>query len=413
MNDTQPALSLFRPQHVREKAYELLKLASDGRLKHVEAVPDQLETALARVLETTRENYPDFHIPPFGIWRNFEAGGIDRWGALANARGFETAKEMLAAAADLAILATYMKTRHPEGWVFEDQMTGSEATGQEASALAAFHMFAAGSFSGEMTDPYRVDAQTLVQMDRMELAEGLQWDAKDDEDLLEAMQRHLKRFGEALALRPDLFGDGDVTRPGVLAVQMAKESDGAVSARDLLDRLLESFCPLWEGGAGDGDMVYGDSFEHSVQGGMPGAFIVPFHQAAQEMVYSLIEPLAWAGFEVSGLEALTPPADLAHAALFLDAGVLKVLEPDAALSPEAARDRMIEIRAVALALTDRLADLLRHELKVHQDQLPLTCILEGGTSRAGGLCLQSHPQEAKKLGHFMNPGSVFWLPFGA
>ncbi len=95
MTDTQPALSLFRPQHVREKAYELLKFATDGKLAHVEAVPDRLETALAKVLETTRENYPDFHIPPYGIWRNYEAGGIDRWGALANARGFETAEEML------------------------------------------------------------------------------------------------------------------------------------------------------------------------------------------------------------------------------------------------------------------------------------------------------------------------------
>ncbi|MEE2866335.1 MAG: DUF1688 family protein [Pseudomonadota bacterium] len=413
MTDTQPALSLFRPQHVREKAYELLKFATDGKLAHVEAVPDLLETALDKVLETTRENFPDFHIPPYGIWRNYEAGGIDRWGALANARGFETAEEMLAAAADLAILGTYMKTRHPEGWVFEDRMTETEATGQEASALAAFHMFAAGSFSGEMTDPYRVDAQTLVQMDRMELSEGLQWDAREDDDLLEAMQRHLKRFGEALALRPDLFGEGDETRPGRLAVRMAKESDGVVSARDLLDRVLESLCPLWEGGAGDGNMVYGDSFEHYQRGAVSERIVVPFHLAAQEMVYSLIEPLAWAGFEVSGLEALTPPADPAHAALFLDAGVLKIVEPDTALSAEAERDRMVEIRAVALALTDRLAELLRHELKVHQDQLPLTCILEGGTSRAGGIYLQGHPQEAKKLGHFMNPGSVFWLPFGA
>ncbi len=147
---------------------------------------------------------------------------------------------------------------------------------------------------------------------------------KEDDDLLEAMQRHLKRFGEALALRPDLFGEGDETRPGRLAVRMAKESDGVVSARDLLDRVLESLCPLWEGGAGDGNMVYGDSFEHYQRGAVSERIVVPFHQAAQEMVYSLIEPLAWAGFEVSGLEALTPPADPAHAALFLDTGVLKL-----------------------------------------------------------------------------------------
>ena len=74
---------------------------------------------------------------------------------------------------------------------------------------------------------------------------------------------------------------------------------------------------------------------------------------------------------------------------------------------------MVEIRGVTTALTDRLADLLRAELKVPEDQLPLTCILEGGTGRAGERALQQSRGDLEKLGRFLNPGGVFWLPFGA
>ncbi|MDN3721780.1 DUF1688 family protein [Roseibium salinum] len=332
---------------------------------------------------------------------------------MASARGFETANEMLAAAADLAVLAAFMKTRHPEDWTFEDPMTGTRVAGRTASALSAFHMFAAGSFSGDMADPYRADAETLIRLDEQELASGLQWDLQDDAELLQAMKRHLKRLGEALALRPDLFAEGKATRPGQLAVRLAKDGDGTVKAGTLLDRLLEALAPVWEGGAALGDVTLGDSFEHSELRGEEGNAIVPFHLAAQEMVYSLVEPLAWAGLEVSGLEDLTAPADHAHAALFVRSGVLTLRNGDADLPGEAERDRMIELRAVSAALTDRLAEMLRRELEVPDAQLPLTCILEGGTSRAGSRILQQGGGDVKNSGNFSTRGLFFWLPFGA
>ncbi|PVB60247.1 DUF1688 family protein [Labrenzia sp. 011] len=413
MNSSVSALTLFQPREVRRMAHRLLDLAQAGALAHVRVDPARLGEALVTVLETTRADYPDFHIPPYGIWRDFEAGGIDRWGAMAGARNFESAGEMLAAATDLAVLGTFMKTRHPQGWTYEDRMTGTRATGRQATALAVFHMFAAGSFSAEMTDPYRVDAETLIRLETAELAFGLQWDMADDAGLLEDMQRHLKRLGEALALRPDLFADGDAIRPGALATRLAKDQDGAVSAGVLLDRLLEALAPVWVGGAQQGEISLGDSFVHSALTDQEAASTVPFHLAAQEMVYGLVEPFAWAGLEVAGLEELTAPADDIHAALFVHCGVLEVLSEAGDLPFREAQDRMIELRAVGSALTDRLADLLRRELGVPADQLPLTCILEGGTHRAGGQILERAEGKANELGKFLNPGSVFWLPFGA
>ncbi|MCV0424468.1 MAG: DUF1688 family protein [Roseibium sp.] len=413
MTDKNPALKLFDPDVVRRKAHHFLDLALVGELKHVAADASDLRSVLLNVLETTKENYPDIQIPPYGIWRDFEESGIDRWGALANARAFETAEEMLSASADLAVLACVMNTQRPENWVFNDPMTATAATGKQASSLAAFHMFAAGSFSGEMSDPYRVDAETLIRLDLEELASGLQWDLEKDAGLLEGMQRHLKRVGEALALRPDLFCEGNVTRPGLLATRLARECDGAVSATRFLDNLLEALAPVWDGGAQSDDIMLGDSFRHYATPGEETDQIVPFHLSAQEMVYSMLEPYAWAGLEVVDLECLTGPSDETHAALFLDTGVMKIRDMDIDVSAQDAQDRMIEIRAVSIALIDKLADLLRDELEVPADQLPLTCILEGGSSRAGNRVLQQNEAYRKKLGQFLNPGSVFWLPFGA
>lgn len=405
---------LFQPQEVRRRAHAFLDMGIAGKLNHVGLDLTKLDDALGLVLETTKEIYPDFQIPPYGIWRAFETGGIDRWSAMASAREFETAQEMLLAAADLALLALFMKTRHPGNWVFEDPMTGSKVAGDDALALAAFHMFASGSFSGEMTDPYRVDAETLVRLDLNELTSGLQWDRDADHELLGAMQAHLKRFGEAMALRPDLFSEGNVTRPGVLALRLAGEAGAGIDASKLLDNLLETFAPVWDGGAKAGDVGLGDSFDYTGKSAGSETTTVPFHLCAQEMVYSLVEPFAWAGFEVTGLQDLTPPSDLAHAALFVQTGVLAISsENDEALPEETKTDRMVELRAVSAALADKLADRLRSELDVSADQVPLTCILEGGTSRAGLRILSQNANLFKKLGQYLNPRTVFWLPFGA
>lgn len=415
MNDSaNSVLALFQPEEIRRKAHFLLEKASLGKLSHVEVDLSAMGKALVATLEATKRNYPDFQIPPYGVWRDFETGGIDRWGALAGARAFESAEEMLASAADLAAISIYMKTRRPDDWVFQDPMTGTEASGTEASALAAFHMFASGAFSSDMGDPYRVDAETLIRMETVELAGALQWDPQRDADLLGELQAHLKRLGEALALRSDLFSEGEDTRPGLLATQLAKNSGSAVDAGTVLDRLLESLAPVWKGGALSGDITLGDCFAHSEAPGPEFENLYPFHMCAQEMVYSLVEPFAWAGWEVAGLDVLTAPADDRHVGLFVKSGVLKIRDGDIGLSSaEARQDRMIELRAVSVALTDRLADMLCAELDVPSEQLPLSCILEAGSARAGGLILLDNEDEAKKLGRLLNPGAVFWLPFRA
>ncbi|MCX2724158.1 DUF1688 family protein [Roseibium salinum] len=80
MSKSNSALSLFLPQEVRARSHRLLERAEAGKSAHLEVDLARLGDALALVLETARETYPDFLIPPYGIWRDLEAGGLDRWG---------------------------------------------------------------------------------------------------------------------------------------------------------------------------------------------------------------------------------------------------------------------------------------------------------------------------------------------
>jgi hypothetical protein len=70
--------------------------------------------------------------------------------------------------------------------------------------------------------------------------------------------------------------------------------------------------------------------------------------------------------------------------LLIDGGVLRPLPPDWSTRHWAAGDTFIvEWRALTVALLDELAPLVRERLGLTAQQMPLACVLEGGTWAAG------------------------------
>ncbi|MDN3721779.1 hypothetical protein QW131_27940 [Roseibium salinum] len=63
MSKSNSALSLFLPQEVRARSHRLLERAEAGKSAHLEVDLARLGDALALVLETARETYPDFSHP--------------------------------------------------------------------------------------------------------------------------------------------------------------------------------------------------------------------------------------------------------------------------------------------------------------------------------------------------------------
>jgi len=87
---------------------------------------------------------------------------------------------------------------------------------------------------------------------------------------------------------------------------------------------------------------------------------------------------------VTGLDALTGLPEYRNGGLLLDAGVIVPRDARAFgrnFKPQ--DDFVIEWRALTVVLLDEVAALVRQQLGKSAEELPLACILEGGTWAAG------------------------------
>jgi hypothetical protein len=134
---------------------------------------------------------------------------------------------------------------------------------------------------------------------------------------------------------------------------------------------------------------------------------VPFHKLSQWLTYSLLEPFEWAGVYVEGLDALTGLPEYRNGGLLLDTGVLRLREPAwAAGTWEVGDELVVEWRALTVALLDELAPLVRTRLAVDAGQMPLACVLEGG-SWAAGRALAERLRDGRPPLCVVSDGTVF------
>ena len=134
---------------------------------------------------------------------------------------------------------------------------------------------------------------------------------------------------------------------------------------------------------------------------------MPFHKLSQWLTYSLLEPFEWAGVTVTGLDALTGLPEYRNGGLLLDAGVIRFKDPAMAQQQFKAADTLIvEWRALTVALLDELAPLVRSQLGLTPAQMPLACVLEGGTWAAGRVLAQRLRGGAPPL-NIESDGTVF------
>ncbi|MFY9510447.1 MAG: DUF1688 family protein, partial [Rubrivivax sp.] len=164
-----------------------------------------------------------------------------------------------------------------------------------------------------------------------------------------------------------------------------------VRAADVLATVLRAFAPIWRSGTLIVGQPAGDVWPHRFAGAAtaherdtttPG--YVPFHKLSQWLSYSLLEPLQWAGLRVTGLDALTGLPEYRNGGLLLDAGVIVPRrDSDRTRRWKPGDEFIVEWRALTVSLLDEVAVLVRQRLGRTAEELPLACILEGGTWAAG------------------------------
>lgn len=368
---------------IRQRAQQLLARARSGGSSWWVVHDDALRVAADEVAVVTRQRYPDLDIPFHSRWRHFEAGGVDRVAELDDRLPADPALRARTLI-DLVVVSVLLDAGAGAAWCFTEPGTGLQIGRSEGLAVASLHAFLDGRFSSDPTAPLRVDAAALRALSPAMLADAFQVSDANPLVGLDGRAALLSRLGAGLAAAPEVFGvDG---RPGRLYdTVLGTTGDGEVSAHAILSALLSSLSGIWPADNRIGDVPLGDCWRHdAVHGGGFSDGWMPFHKLSQWLTYSLLEPFAWSGIEVVGLDELTALPEYRNGGLLLDTGVLTVRETDMAAREWSVSDELVvEWRALTVALIDELAPLVRDRLGVDKDRMPLACILEGGSWAAG------------------------------
>ncbi|WOB08593.1 URC4/urg3 family protein [Piscinibacter gummiphilus] len=379
---SDPAALLRSPATIRERCRHILAAVEAGQSKYFTIHRSQLDEVARRVEQVTRRQYPDLRIPYHSRWRHFETGGVDRRGELALLLEGRDAAEQAQAHIDLTVMSVLLDAGAGPSWRFDEK--GAEFTRSEGLGVATFRAFVAGCFSSDPLDPLRVDAPALQRVDDALLAQVFQ--VRDDNPLVGLTGRAtlMRRLGDTLASQPGVFGaDG---RPGGLYDTLTQRGQlDRLPAPAVLQAVLDHLGPIWLTGSQLQGTPLGDCWPHPFAGGSGlTAGWVPFHKLSQWLTYSLLEPFEWAGVTLTDLDGLTGLPEYRNGGLLLDSRVIVPRDTSfASRTHTAADEAIVEWRALTVALVDELAPLVRERLHKKPEEMPLACILEGGTWAAG------------------------------
>src|SRR4029077_6911751 len=386
--ETAAAYSLLNAQAVRDRAHRMLALGLDDTLPNFRVDLPRLDTATDLVLSVMKKNYPTLDVPFHSRWRHFVTQGFDRHADFAE--GFKDPSARARADFDLAIISVLLDAGAGPQWRYWDTATTDHYSRSEGLAVASINLFARGDFSarrGDGANRLRVDADALTKLETETLRDGFQ--VADDNLLvgLEGRAELLRSLGRLVTQRPEIFALKDTPRPGGFFDHLvAKAGGGPIAAPLILSELLLQFGPIWPsrrtlcGVPSRG--CWGDAAgacwrDPALIPPDATSGLVPLHKLSQWLAYSLIEPLQWAGFTVTDIDGLTGLAEYRNGGLFIDTGVLVLRDPaDAAREHDVGSTLVVELRALTIALLDRLADVLRRRLNRYKTSLPLAKILE-------------------------------------
>ncbi len=389
------ATALRSTSAIRTRATHLVQRARVGASRWFTVDDDALQSAARLVGELTQERYPGGAIPFHSRWRHFEAGGVDRKALLDERLAQLSPPSQARAMIDLALVSVLLDAGAGPDWKYVESASGQTFTRSEGLGVASFHAFMGGLFSSDPGQPLQVDAMGLRGLVADRLAAAFQVGMANPLVGLDGRVLLLRRLGETLAAQPGVFGPQG--RPGGLFDLLVGAQGAAavaptasVAAHSILSQLLISLSPIWPADNAIGNVPLGDCWRHEA---VPGAGLtagwMPFHKLSQWLTYSLLEPFQWAGVHVQGIDALTGLPEYRNGGLLLDAGVLRLRDASLATRLWQPGDELIvEWRALTVALLDELAPPVRAQLGMSAEQMPLACVLEGGTWAAGRVLAQ-------------------------
>jgi Protein of unknown function (DUF1688) len=361
---------------IRARCAAIFDAAQRGELEYFRLNEAKLPAVTERVIDVTRQAYPDVRaIPYHGRYRHFDAGGVPRLARFQHSLAGLSDDDQLRARTELVITSVLLDAGAGAAWHYREP-DGRSYARSEGLAVASYHLFMSGALASDHSSA--ADGAGLARFDALHLESAFQVGPGNPLTGAAGRAGLLQQLGEVVQTTPRYF---DSARPrlgdlGVILKRSAKDS--RLPATAILDAVLAALGPIWPGREKLAGKALGDVWCHSKFG------FVPFHKLSQWLSYSLFEPLEAAGLSIEGVGELTGLPEYRNGGLFLDAGVLELVEPLAAeLEHEVWSDLVIEWRALTVVLLDRLAEAVRAKLGLSAEELPLARVLEGGSWSAG------------------------------
>lgn len=425
------AAFLRTTQAVRSRAAALLARARAGESEWFTIGDDDaLEDTARTVAEVTRDRYAWGPIPYHSRWRHFEAGGVNRVAELDQLLGEVDARQRARTHLDLVLVSVLLDAGAGPDWHYFEAGSGQRFTRSEGLGVASFHAFTTGLFSSDPNHPLQADAAGLRALVTDRLGDAFQVSSVNPLVGLTGRATLLRRLGEAMSERPEVFGDDG--RPGGLFDALvgsygpAAPPTAETTAHEILSLLLESLSGIWPAsnaidsiatdgsdasgalGSGDPALALGDCWRHSAVRG-PGLTNgwMPFHKLSQWLTYSMLEPFEWAGVKVRHVEALTALPEYRNGGLLIDSGLIVPRSPELVeRSWKVGDEFIVEWRALTVALLDEVAGRVRKVMERSEEEMPLARVLEGGTWAAGRVMAQRLRDGAPPL-RIESDGTVF------
>lgn len=367
-------------RNVTRRIYEKAKV---GETKYFKLNTDKLEDTANFVADVMKQNYPDLNIPYHSRWRHFEMLSPTVITELKDSWRCDE-REKVRRLIDLVTISVLLDAGSGPHWKYTDDQDNI-VTRSEGLALASLDMFKSGIFSSDAAVPHRVNSLGISKVSLDDFKHGLQHSKTNPLASIEARYHMLQRLATALEASPEVYGY-EVVRPGNILdwVERHMGADRTISLKSIFDAIVNSLSAIWPTNAVK--IKKGDVWQYQglLKPGETGSDLVPFHKIPQWLCYSLCEPIEGLGIKITNPDSLTALAEYRNGGLFVDKGVISLINPAHATTDyDVGSELIVEWRALTIQLIDEIAPLVRKKLGVTAEQMPIVKILQGGTWQAG------------------------------
>lgn len=371
---------LHRLEVIRERAWMLLAAAERGASDHFVPSPEAVGTVAFAMAEAIRARPAAAETPAeperpalANLWQALRSGAPAALDTLGEAHAGGDPLARAKSGADLAVLHRVLA---PGG------------LGAESAVLADLvGSFAAGAWTAGSRGSAVLDAPGIG---RVLAGDGSVALPETVAELLADTDRRqrLAQLAHGLEQQPELFGiEG---RFGELVARLVSGPSpaadpaapaGAAAAGLHVQRVVDSLAPLIDPVVAStvriGGRLAGDVWRHPLAWAEDRSReLVPFHTLLLALTLDLVEPLQEAGRPLVDLDQLPIPATRALAGDVLRLGLVRSRHAAVGrLRHPPGSDIVVELRALAVALADRLVDRLRAELDRNVRDLPVVRLI--------------------------------------